>query len=276
MPSKHKNRLILYLFLLILTLMIMFFLRGYMRQETITTRDYPEIIREDTLRIVTDYSPISYYVSGDSISGFDYELAQLIGRRSGLTVAVTPEVNLSKSLQGLTENRYDIVGRFLPVTTESKQLYNFTEPIVLNKQVLVQRKPEYNNGRSLIRNQLELAQKTLHIINDEGIRSRIENLAHEIGDTIYIAEEATYGAEQLVIMVAKGDIEFAVIHEMIAQQLSKEFPEIDCNTDISFSQFQSWALRKDAPVLLDSLNRWLADIKESAEFRALLRKYTRK
>ncbi|WP_044230693.1 transporter substrate-binding domain-containing protein [Coprobacter secundus] len=273
MRFVYGKRMVMYLSLLIICLIIMFILRNNLKSETSQIRDYPEILKEDTLRIVTDYNPLSYYVTQDSIIGFDYELANLISKRSGLAVLVFPEVSLSKSLQGLNKNVYDIVGRTLPVTTESKQEYNFTETILLNKQVLIQRKPEFNNNTKPIRNQLDLARKTLYIISDAPTRYRIENLAHEIGDTIYVKEETKYGAEQLVIMVAKGDIEFAVINENIAQQMASEFPEIDYQTDISFTQFQSWALRKTSPVLLDSLNVWLKDIKESAEFQILTKKY---
>lgn len=273
MRFVYGKRMVMYLSLLIICLIIMFILRNNLKSETSQIRDYPEILKEDTLRIVTDYNPLSYYVTQDSIIGFDYELANLISKRSGLAVLVFPEVSLSKSLQGLNKNVYDIVGRTLPVTTESKQEYNFTETILLNKQVLIQRKPEFNNNTKPIRNQLDLARKTLYIISDAPTRYRIENLAHEIGDTIYVKEETKYGAEQLVIMVAKGDIEFAVINENIAQQMASEFPEIDYQTDISFTQFQSWALRKTSPVLLDSLNVWLKDIKESAEFQILAKKY---
>lgn len=276
MRFVHGKQLVIYLSLLIICLIIMFVLRNSLKSTTFQIRDYPEVLQEDTLRIVTDYNPLSYYVTQDSIIGFDYELANLISKRSGLAVLVFPEVSLSKSLQGLNENEYDIVGRTLPVTTESKQEYNFTETILLNKQVLVQRKPEFNNNIKPIRNQLDLARKTLYIISDAPTRYRIENLAHEIGDTIYVKEETKYGAEQLVIMVAKGDIEFAVINENIAQQMASEFPEIDYQTDISFTQFQSWALRKTSPILLDSLNVWLKDIKESPEFRVLTKKYFEK
>ncbi|WP_055096361.1 transporter substrate-binding domain-containing protein [Gabonia massiliensis] len=273
MRFVYGKQMVMYLSLLIICLIIMFILRNNLKSETSQIRDYPEILKEDTLRIVTDYNPLSYYVTQDSIIGFDYELANLISKRSGLAVLVFPEVSLSKSLQGLNKNEYDIVGRTLPVTTESKQEYNFTETILLNKQVLIQRKPEFNNNTKPIRNQLDLARKTLYIISDAPTRYRIENLAHEIGDTIYVKEETKYGAEQLVIMVAKGDIEFAVINENIAQQMALEFPEIDYQTDISFTQFQSWALRKTSPVLLDSLNVWLKDIKESPEFQILTKKY---
>ena len=119
MRFVYGKRMVMYLSLLIICLIIMFILRNNLKSETSQIRDYPEILKEDTLRIVTDYNPLSYYVTQDSIIGFDYELANLISKRSGLAVLVFPEVSLSKSLQGLNKNVYDIVGRTLPVTTES-------------------------------------------------------------------------------------------------------------------------------------------------------------
>ncbi|MCP9611402.1 transporter substrate-binding domain-containing protein [Coprobacter tertius] len=270
---KNRNRLILYVILLVLSISVMVMIKKCSRPVHLPIRDYEQIAKSDTLRIVTDYTPLSYRVSGDTVIGFDYELAHLISKRSGLVVEVYPEVSLSKSLEGLNENRYDIVGRPIPITTENKQNYNFAETIQLNKQVLVQRKAEYNNGKKPIRNQLNLGKKELYIVRDTPTRLRIENLSHEIGDTIYIKEEPVYGAEQLVIMVAKGDIDYVVCDETIARKMAKEYSEIDYGTDISFTQFQSWALRKNSPVLLDSLNVWLKEIKKGDEFRSLQKRY---
>ena len=250
---KYKTRFILYIVLLVMVLFIMYMIRTQILVPSYTPRDIPEI-KQDTLRIVTDYTPINYYISDDTISGFDYELSQLIAKRSGLHVKVYPEVSLSKSIEGLEKNRYDIIGRPIPVTTDSKENFLFTDPILLNKQVLVQRKAEYNNGKDPIRNQLDLAQKHLNIISDAPTRLRIMNLAHEIGDTIY----------------------FAVCDETIAREMSKHYPEIDFSTDISFTQFRSWALRLTSPLLLDSLNIWLKDIKKSPEFQKLKTKYYKK
>ncbi len=232
-------------------------------------RSFTEIKSEGVLRMVTDYTPLSYYLEGDSLTGFDYHLARMVERRSGIAIEIIPEVNLSKSIEGLKQGQYDIIARQLPVTSAIKEELSFTIPIQLNRQVLVQRK----NEGSLIRNQLELAGKTLHIISDAPTRLRINNLAQEIGDTIYIQEEQTYGAEQLIMMVATGEIEFAVCDKAIAQQMSKDYPQLDCNTDISFTQFQSWALRKNDTELLDSLNRWISDIQQEDKYKQLYDTY---
>lgn len=267
---NYHKRLTLYLVLLSVVILCMSIIRLSLWKKD-EPRDLPDIVREGILRIAIDYNPQSYYIQGDSVVGFEYRLARMIGEESGLAVELYPEINLQKSLDGLNERQFDIVARPLPVTSQNKQSYNFTEPIRLNRQVLVQRKASYNGGKEPIRNQLDLAQKRLHIIPDESTQLRIKNLSHEIGDTIYTIEEELYGYEQLIILVAKGEIDFAVCNQDIARQMSQTYPEIDIETDISFTQFQSWAVRKESVVLLDSLNSWLERIQQRPDFQKMLK-----
>ena len=74
-------------------------------------------------------------------------------------------------------------------------------------------------------------------------------------------------------MVAKGDIDYAVCDLQIAKISKENLPEIDIDTDISFTQLQSWAVRKDSPILLDSLNSWLSQIKESGLYKQIYKRY---
>ena len=97
--------------------------------------------------------------------------------------------------------------------------------------------------------------------------------SHEIGDTIYVIEDELYSGEQLAIMVAKGDIDYAVCDQQTAVLSQKQLPEIDIKTDISFTQLQSWAVRKDSPILLDSLNSWLEQIRKNGTFDKIYKKY---
>ena len=149
----------------------------------------------------------------------------------------------------------------------------FTRPIILNKQVLVQRKPEKENDSLYIHSQLELARKTLHLVKNSPAILRIHNLSNEIGDTIYIKEVEKYGQEQLLAMVAHGDIDYAVCDESIAQASINDFPQLDIETAISFSQFYSWGVSKQSPALLDSLNTWLSDFRKKGEYQSVYRKY---
>jgi membrane-bound lytic murein transglycosylase MltF len=235
-------------------------------------RDLPEIQEEGVLNITTDYSQLDYYVDGDTIQGFQYELSQAISELSGLEVRINLEMNLEKSFEDLDNNRCDIIARNLPKTQALADKYLFTEPIILNKQVLVQRVKD-EGEKDVIRNQLHLAGKTVHIPKNSPARVRLENLSTEIGDSIVIVEDELYSEEQLAAMVASGDIDYTVCDKHTAAACKKLLPELDINTDVSFTQLQSWAIRKDSPILLDSLNSWLNKIKESGLYDKIYRKY---
>ena len=259
--------LVIYGVLLVAALFLMVVLRTVSRKGGIVLpRDFSEIVNSGELNIVTDYNPIGYHVSGDTVAGFQYELIKALERDWKLKANIFLENSLDKNLQGLERGQYDIVARNIPVNTRLRRQFGFTGPINLNKQVLVQRK------LAPIRQHLDLAQKTIHIHKDSPVILRLQNLSREIGDTIFIVQEDRYEAEQLVMMVAGGDIDFTVCDEVLARKLAKEMPEIDVDTDISFTQLESWAVRKDSPVLLDSLNAWLSRFLTPASTRSLSRR----
>lgn len=270
---KSRKLLVVYIILLVGVLIAMFRLWPSAQKTPLLPQDYPEIKEEGVLRMITEYNQSGYYVAGDTIEGFQYELSQAIAKLSGLEVQTQLEMSLAESFRKLSDNQCDVIARNIPITSDIKEEYLFTEPIVFNKQVLVQRTEKANNGIKPLRNQLDLAQKTLYIPKDSPALLRLQNLAHEIGDTIFVKEDELYSSEQLAIMVAKGDIDYAVCDQQIARVSKENLPEIDIDTDISFTQLQSWAVRKDSPILLDSLNSWLSQIKESGLYMQIYKRY---
>lgn len=242
------------------------------RQE-FTPRDYPDIVRSGILRAVTEYNSISYHVEQDSVSGFDYELLNAFAQSKRLQLEMTPEMSFEERLKGITEGKYDLIATGTVVTTRSKDTLLFTHPLLLSKQILVQRKLEKGKDSLYIHNQLELGGKTLHVVKGSPALLRIHNLINEIADTIYIQEVDQYGPEQLMAMVSGGDIDYAVCDENIAKANIRLYSNLDVDTDISFTQFYAWGVAKHAPVLLDSLNAWLDQYMKSEYYRKLYKKY---
>ena len=272
---KSKKLLYLYGFLLLLLIWFMFSLRKQInsKSDTYEVRDYPQIKKSGELNVVTDYNAIGYFVSGDTLAGFQYELLRRLEKDWQIKVNIFLENKLEENIEGLLSQRYDIIARNIPVNIDLRNKVAFTQPVLLNKQVLVQRKAEYNNGIEPIRQHLELAKKTIHVPANSPVILRLDNLSHEIGDTIFIIQDPSYETEQLIMKVAGGDIDFTVCDEKIATQMEKRLPEIDIKTDIGFTQFDSWAVRKDSPILLDSLNIWFSNFKKTKDFQLLIKKY---
>lgn len=237
-------------------------------------RDYAEVAAEGRLHVATEYNSISFYIDGDTVSGFHYELIEAFAADHGLEADITPEMSFGERLQGLADGRFDVIAYSLLATSQWKDSLLLTHPVVLNKEVLVQRKPaNAADSATFIKSQLELAEKTLHVVEGSPSILRIHNLGQEIGDTIYVEQVAKYGPEQLIAMVAHGDIDYAVCDVGIASAVADSLPQIDISTDISFTQFYSWAVSKRSPALLDSLNTWLDGFLKSKEYKKIYRKY---
>lgn len=275
MKTRPKLRLFRYLVPVVIVLAFIFIFRNCGKQEKPVghPRDYAAIAKEGILHVVTEYNSISFYVDGDTVSGFHYELIEAFARDKGLKIGIKPLMSFEERLEGLSEGRYDVIAYGILATSELKDSLLLTSPIVLNKQVLVQRKENGDNDSLYVRNQLDLARRTLHVVKGSPSILRIQNLGNEIGDTIYIKEIEKYGDEQLIALVAHGDIDYAVCDESIAEAAADSLPQIDINTAISFTQFYSWAVSKQSPILLDSLNTWLDAFRKKNEYQEIYKKY---
>jgi membrane-bound lytic murein transglycosylase MltF len=251
----------------------MYLLKDTLQHKEAPVRDYEAIKKEGILRIMTEYIPQGYYVAGDTLQGFQYELCQAVAQISGLEVQIQFDLGLNTAFEALRSNRCDVIAYNIPTYSELKDIYLFTQPIVRSKEVLVQRTSAANNGIEPIREQLKLGGKTLHLPRNSPALLRLRHLEYEMSDHFQIVENEIYSTEQLIILVAKGEIDYAVCDYLIANSLKNEFPEIDIDTDISFTQLQAWAVRKDNPVLLDSLNAWIDRIRENGNFLTIYKRY---
>jgi ABC-type amino acid transport substrate-binding protein len=268
---NKKWQLALYLLLLVAVIIAMVMLRNCSNDEQLMGA-HNRIDKEssgDTIDVAIEYSPLSYYTYGDTLGGFNYEFLKLLSSTCGIKFKYHPIVSLQPALSGLKKGLYDVLAAQFPVTRENKEHYLFTSALYLDNQVLVQR----NEGGLTITSQLDLAGDTVNIVKGSPMRDRIISLSREIGDTIYVVQDSVYGPEQLFLMVATGDIKYAVINESIAKKLAASHPGVDVSQAISFTQFQSLTLDKGNIELCDKLNECILKVKKMPEYNQLLRKY---
>jgi membrane-bound lytic murein transglycosylase MltF len=238
-------------------------------------KDWPEIREAGTLRVVTDYNSTGYYVSGDTMAGFNCELLKVIEQYSGLKVEVEVENDLMKSIEGLNNGEYDLIARNIPVNVDMKEQIAFTRPIIRNKLALIQRKTAKNDMHKPIRSHLDMANVTVYVPKASPAILRLKNLSREIGDTIFIREDSLYETPQLIMKVAAGEIDYTVSDANTARILSKKIQGIDALTDIGFTHLEAWATRQSSPILLDSLNGWLNRFQDTKQFLQLYNRYYR-
>ena len=222
--------------------------------------------RGDTINVAIDYSPMSLYRFGDSLAGFNYEMMKDMAAMYGDNVKFYPIASVNEALDELKAGKYDVVISDLPVTASRRESFRFTEPVYLDKQVLISRD-------TTVKSRLDLGGKEIWSLEGSPAAERLHNLAREIGDTIIMRHDSIRSAEQLFMLTAMGKIPFAVINSAKAIHLAKDYPDVDVTTPVSFTQFQSWVVNKDNPALADTLDSQIRRFKQTPQYKDLIDRY---
>ncbi len=243
--------------------------------------DLPQIKERGRLRAITTYSSTSYFIYRGQPMGYEYELLERLPEHLGLELDIVVAHNLDSLMIMLNNGKGDIIAHGLTITNERKEKVAFTKPHTITHQVLVQRKPDnwrqmklHEIEHVLIRNPHELMGKTVHVRENSSYYRRLQNLSEESGGEINI--ELVSGdleTEDIIKMVAEGEIEYTVADENIAMINATYYANLDVKTDISLPQRIAWAVRKTSPKLLDAVNLWIENMKESSDYYVIYNKY---
>lgn len=239
-----------------------------------------KVLEKGKLKAVTDYSSVNYLIYRGEPMGYQYELLKNFTDYLGVDLEMVIEKNLDKSIRMLKNGKVDLMAMGLTITNDRKKQFTFTDPIMTTEQVLVQRKPDnYRKMKTkdeieshLLRNQMDLAKKTVYVQKGTIFAQRLTILADEIGDTIHVIEEDK-DVEELIAAVARGEIDYTVADKYIALINTRYYPNIDVNTKVSFPQHVAWAVKKGQTGLADTINDWLRTFKKTLMFRLLYNKY---
>lgn len=241
-----------------------------------------KIKQKGKLIAVTEYTSTDYFVYRGQPMGYQYELLQKLSEFLGLELEVVLSNDLDDSFIMIQDGEYDLMAINLTVTKERHQMVNFTDPISQTRQILIQRKPdnwkkmrfkEYDS--KMLRSRLELAKKEVYVKSNTVYADRLKSLSDEIGDTIFVTEMENYSVEEIIGLVASGDIDYTVCDEHIAKVNATYYPNIDIKTNISFAQNIAWAVQKDADSLTYFLNLFIENNLEKRWYANLYNKYYR-
>ena len=243
--------------------------------------DLVAIKKRGTIKVILENTSTGYFLFKGRPMGLQYELARRFSEELGLNLEVVIENDLDKSFQMLQAGEGDIIAHSLNITKERRELAGFTDPYYEIRQMLVQRKPDnWQNMRTneleneLIRSPSGLIGKEVYVKRGSSYVRRLRNLSEEIGGDIIIIEE--FGdvlTEELINMVSHNEINYTVADEDIANISATYYQNIDVETPLSLPTQVAWAVRKNAPELLDALNDWMRLMKRRPDFNVLYRRY---
>jgi membrane-bound lytic murein transglycosylase F len=234
------------------------------------------------LIVITDFNSTNYFIYKGQPMGYHYELLKQFADYLNLNLEIIAENNINNAIRKLNSGQADLLAYDLAINSSRRKEVRFAEPLSQTRQVIVQRKPAKWRSmtidqieKTLVRNQLELAGKTVYVEAGASSGECLRRLGNEIGDTIKIIE-VPFQTETLIRMVQEGEIDYVVCDENIAQVNAGYYSILDVSTPVSFSQYQAWAIRKErSDSLANELNNWISSYKSTEAFWLLYAKYFR-
>ena len=228
----------------------------------------------DTIDVAIEYSPASIYIKSDTLGGLNYDIMRQVAQIVGQPVKYHPVTSLEETFKLLEKGVYDIIVADIPLTIDFQQRYRLSEPVYLDKQVLLQHIDTAKGAENEeISSVLDLAGRQVWVVAGTPAEERLKALAEEIGDTIYVENSEEYGSELLAMLTSIGEIRLCVVNEKVAKAMAKDSPTVKISTDISFTQFQAWCMRNDDHHFAAKIDSALIQFKSTPEYQALLKRY---
>ena len=234
--------------------------------DTVVTHPLP-----DTLRVATLYSPTSYFIYREEEMGYDYALVADWASDKGMVLDIRVAPKLETAIQWLDSAKVDIIAYQVPVTDTYNRQVLHCGPVSETSQILVQKK-----GRdTLLTDVTQLVGHDVYVERNSKYHQRISNLNSELGGGIRIhsVDRDTLIIEDLMEMVAKGEIPMTIVDSDIARVSRTYYPGLDISLSLSFGQKAQWAVARDREWLADSVNAWFAQDLPRLHTREVYRRY---
>ena len=251
------------------------------KSEKVAEETQKEKFNRSKLVALTGYNAYSYFIYKGQPMGFDYDLVSKLAADLNLELELKLVKNIGDMFKLINSGEGDLIAFNLTVTKDRLREVQFTHSINNVIQVLVQRKPDNwekltldKIERQLIRDPVDLIGKTIVVRSNSAYIKRLQNLSDEIGgDIIIVRAEPELTTEDLIDMVASGEIEYTISDDNIANLSVTNFRNIDVETPISLSQRIAWAVKKDSTDLINLINNWIDSIKSTVDFAVIYKKY---
>ena len=262
-------------------------------------RDLAVIKQRGKLVVLAPYNSTTFFIYRGEPMGYEYELLKSFAQEHGLELEMQVVSNQRSLYQRLNRGEGDIAAARLIPKQEDKQRISFTNALYHTEPALVQQKTPPDNAdlpaqlkeeiksepadvkageveieARLVTKPSQLAGETVALPKGSAYRRTLIELSDEISGDINVVEiGGKTDDEALVNKVARGDIEYTVVQDNLAQLKESYFTNIRIRPVVGASHKVAWAVRMNAPALLKELNRWIEDKKNGSLFDRMYKKY---
>ena len=234
--------------------------------------DLPQIKESGQITALTLSSSISYFMYKEEEMGYEYELIKGFAESQNLQLNIKVAENENRLLEMLQAGEGDVVAYNISVTNPNKDNFIYCGEEVINKQVLIQRA---NYEDTILTDVTQLIGKDVWVLENTKYYNRLVNLNDELGGGIFIKDigKDTVSVEDLIAMVASGEIPYTLSDNDIAKLNKTYYSNINIALDVSHPQRSAWVVNKSSSQLAEALDDWFKNTKNTSRYRAIMKRY---
>jgi membrane-bound lytic murein transglycosylase MltF len=232
------------------------------------TEDLPGLLQRKYIRVLTTMNRTNFFLAGGKAHGFEYALLKEyekflnknIKRRELKVVLEFIPVPRDRLLPDLVEGRGDIAAAGLTITPARKKMVDFSRPYItgIEERLVTHKKvspPE--NLRQLSRKRVFVRKSSSYYESLLLLNRRLDNAG--LRPVVVVAADENLETEDILELVNAGAIDRTVADSHIAEIWAQIFHDIRVHENIVLREGGqiAWAVRKDAPKLKESLDRFV-------------------
>ncbi|WP_342565936.1 amino acid ABC transporter substrate-binding protein [Paenibacillus sp. FSL R7-0345] len=215
------------------------------------------------LRIGTEgtYSPFTYHDADGTLTGFDVDIAREIAKRIGVEAEFI-ETQWDGLFAGMDAKRFDVIFNEVSITDERKVKYDFSEPYVMAKAVLI----VSENNKDITRFADLKGKKS-----GQSLTTNLADIARENGAEIVSVE----GFNQAIDLLVSGRIDATINDGLSYLDLKKQKPDVKIKQvdEIAEGSQSAAVFLKGNDELIAAVDGALADMKEDGTYLNISEKY---
>ena len=221
-----------------------------------------------TLRVVTRYSPVTFYQGARGPAGAEYELARGLARELGVKLEIYATDSFIDVLPQVIQGKADFAAAALTVTENRKAQVLFSEPYKTTNEHVI-----YKVGTARPRKLDDLLTGTLEVLTGSSHVESLEKLRQDAPDLTWIENPDTE-VEDLLYRVASGELDYTVADTLEFNVSRNYHPDIRIGMDLDNAHQIAWAFRKSEDrSLLEAANAYLEKIKTNGALARIDERY---
>lgn len=214
------------------------------------------------LRVVTRDNPATFFEVDSEEQGFEYDLIQAFANELGVEAEIyTAPVN--EILTDLKNGRAHLAAAGLTVTPARAHTVNFGPVYQTVEQVVVGRRI-----RGLPKTKLELPDFNIGVLAGSSHVDSLVNVKQSFPSLAWQEEDAA-DIMSLLRKVKSKQLDLTIVDSNEYAVMQRYFPELAQAFTISEPQELAWAVNKNSPRLLESVNNFFTDKENSGELDKL-------